>query len=47
MGNIIAIGGGEIGRPHKDGGFHPIETTFIDKQILALSKKKKPIRMDF
>ncbi len=34
---IIAIGGGEIGRP----GF-PIETTKIDKEIIALSRKKRP-----
>lgn len=34
---IIAIGGGEIGRP----GF-PIETTSIDKEIISLSNKKKP-----
>jgi dipeptidase E len=34
---IVAIGGGEIGRP----GF-PIETTKIDKEIIALSGKKYP-----
>lgn len=34
---IIAIGGGEIGRP----GF-PVETTKIDQEIIALSRKKKP-----
>jgi dipeptidase E len=34
---IIAIGGGEIGRP----GF-PVETTEIDKEILALTGKKNP-----
>lgn len=34
---IIALGGGEIGRP----GF-PIETTAIDKEIIALSGKKNP-----
>lgn len=34
---IIAIGGGEIGRP----GF-PVETTAIDKEIIALSGKKHP-----
>lgn len=31
MRKIIAIGGGEIGRPHENGGFYPIETTSIDK----------------
>lgn len=34
---IVAIGGGEIGRPGK-----PVETTRIDKEIIALSGKKKP-----
>lgn len=34
---IVAIGGGEIGRP----GF-PIETTEIDKEIIRLSEKKNP-----
>ena len=34
---IIAIGGGEIGRP----GF-PIETRKIDKEIISLSGKKNP-----
>jgi len=37
MQKIIAIGGGEIGRP----GF-PVETTSIDKEIILLSGKKKP-----
>jgi len=37
MGNIIAIGGGEIGRP----GF-PVETTAIDKEIIRLSGQKRP-----
>ena len=37
MKKIIAIGGGEIGRP----GF-PVETTAIDKEIIKLSNKKKP-----
>jgi len=37
MNKIIAIGGGEIGRP----GF-PVETTKIDKEIIKLSGKKKP-----
>ncbi|MFA6601568.1 MAG: peptidase E [Candidatus Paceibacterota bacterium] len=34
---IIAIGGGEIGRP----GF-PVETTKIDKEIIRLTGKSKP-----
>jgi len=34
---IVAIGGGEIGRPG-----YPVETTRIDKEIIALSGKKKP-----
>jgi dipeptidase E len=37
MKKIIAIGGGEIGRP----GF-PIETTKIDKEIIKLTGKKNP-----
>lgn len=37
MKHIVAIGGGEIGRPGK-----PIETTSIDEQIIKLSKKKQP-----
>ena len=37
MGKIIAIGGGEIGRPG-----YPIETTKIDKEIIRLSGKKRP-----
>jgi len=37
MGKIIAIGGGEIGRP----GF-PVETTKIDREIIRLSGKKHP-----
>lgn len=37
MKKMIAIGGGEIGRP----GF-PIETTKIDKEIIKLTGKKKP-----
>ena len=37
MKKIIAIGGGEIGRP----GF-PIETTSIDKEIIKLTRKKNP-----
>ncbi|NTU73102.1 type 1 glutamine amidotransferase-like domain-containing protein [Candidatus Roizmanbacteria bacterium] len=34
---IVAIGGGEIGRP----GF-PVETTKIDKEIIVLTGKKNP-----
>lgn len=37
MGKIIAIGGGEIGRPG-----YPVETTRIDKEVIRLSGKKKP-----
>ena len=37
MGKIVAIGGGEIGRPG-----YPIETTKIDKEIIRLSGKKRP-----
>ncbi|KKP22529.1 MAG: Peptidase E [Candidatus Nomurabacteria bacterium GW2011_GWE1_32_28] len=37
MKKIIAIGGGEIGRP----GF-PIETTKIDKEIIKITGKKNP-----
>lgn len=39
---IIAIGGGEIGRPKEDGGYYPIETTLIDREIISLSGKKHP-----
>lgn len=43
MGKIIAIGGGEIGRPREnDTGFYPIETAAIDKEILSLTGKKNP-----
>lgn len=42
MGKIIAIGGGEIGRPKGDGGFYPIETSTIDHEILSLTGKKNP-----
>lgn len=38
MKKIVAIGGGEIGRP----GF-PIETTKIDKEIINLTNKKNPL----
>ncbi len=37
MRKIVALGGGEIGRP----GF-PIETTEIDKEIIKLTGKKNP-----
>ncbi|MBT7903101.1 type 1 glutamine amidotransferase-like domain-containing protein [Candidatus Woesearchaeota archaeon] len=37
MNRIIAIGGGEIGRPGQ-----PIQTTKIDKEIIKLTGKKKP-----
>ena len=42
MGKIIALGGGEIGRPHEKGGFYPIETTSIDREIIAQTGKKNP-----
>ncbi len=37
MQKIIAIGGGEIGRPG-----YPVETTEIDKEIIKLTGKKNP-----
>ena len=37
MKKIIALGGGEIGRPG-----YPIETTQIDKEIIKLTGKKNP-----
>ena len=37
MGKIIALGGGEIGRPG-----YPIETTAIDEEIIKLSGKNRP-----
>ncbi len=37
MKKIVAIGGGEIGRPG-----YPIETTKIDKEIIKLSGKSRP-----
>ena len=38
---IIAIGGGEIGRPREHGdGHYPVETTPIDKEILRLANSK-------
>lgn len=43
MGRIIAIGGGQIGRPKEDGrGYYPVETMTIDKEILSLTGKKRP-----
>lgn len=41
-GKIVAIGGGEIGRPHEKGGFYPVETIPIDKEIILQSGKKNP-----
>ncbi len=38
MGKIVAIGGGEIGRPGFD-----VETLDIDKKIISLSGKKSPV----
>ena len=35
---IVAYGGGEIGRPG-----HPVETTKIDKELIRLTGKKKPM----
>ena len=37
MKKIVAIGGGEIGRPG-----YPVETTKIDKDIINLTGKKNP-----
>lgn len=37
MGKIVALGGGEIGRPG-----YPVETTEIDKEIVRLSCKSSP-----
>lgn len=42
MGKIIAIGGGEIGRPNENGGFFPIETKKIDEEIIKQTEKKNP-----
>ena len=39
---IVAIGGGEIGRPRSTGGFYPLETIKIDKQTISLTGKKHP-----
>ncbi|MCX6343975.1 MAG: peptidase E [Armatimonadetes bacterium] len=40
MRKLVAIGGGEIGRPG-----YPIETTEIDRKIIALTGKSKPKAM--
>jgi dipeptidase E len=37
MKKIVALGGGEIGRPG-----YPIETTEIDREIIRLARKEKP-----
>lgn len=42
MKKIVAIGGGEMGRPKENGGFYPFETLEIDKKIIELSNKKHP-----
>ncbi|MCK5061315.1 Type 1 glutamine amidotransferase-like domain-containing protein [Candidatus Parcubacteria bacterium] len=42
MGKIIALGGGEIGKLHENGGFYPVETTPIDKEIIIQTGKKNP-----
>ena len=43
MGKIIAIGGGEMGRPKEDGnGFYPVQTIAIDKEIIRLTGKPNP-----
>ena len=39
---IVAIGGGEIGRPNKEGGRYLIETREIDREIVRLSGKAHP-----
>lgn len=39
---IIAIGGGENGRPRKDGSFALYETEPMDKEIIKLTGKEKP-----
>jgi dipeptidase E len=39
---IVAIGGGEIGRPRKEGGRYPIETRKIDEEIIRLTGRKNP-----
>ena len=42
MSKIVAIGGGEMGRPKEGGGFYPIETTDIDMEIVRLTNKRHP-----
>jgi len=43
MRKIIAIGGGEMGRPKEDGsGNYPVETTPIDMEIIKLTGKQNP-----
>ena len=42
MGTIIALGGGEIGRPREGGGRYPVETAGIDREILARSGRTRP-----
>jgi dipeptidase E len=43
MGKIVAIGGGEMGRPREDGsGNYPVETTPIDMEIIKLTGKPNP-----
>lgn len=39
---IIAIGGGENGRPLEDGNYAPYETEQIDKEIIRLAGKERP-----
>lgn len=39
---LVAIGGGEIGRPKEGGGRYPVETIPIDKEIIRLTGKKHP-----
>jgi len=39
---IIAVGGGEIGRPKKEGGNYPIETRSIDEEIVNQTGKQHP-----
>lgn len=39
---IVAIGGGEIGRPKSEGGRYSIETRAIDKEIIKLTGKAHP-----
>lgn len=43
MGKIVALGGGEIGRAKENGGYYPVETIQIDKEIIRLSGKKQPL----